>query len=201
MAGFLNKREKRGERNQEIFSELYDRYKDEMYRVAYSVLHNEEDSKDAVQNALIRLYKCIENKSLEDNERKIRAFIWTITKNEACNIYQGNQKQWKLKSQIALEITAVGQRCGIDPSYYVISMEQSDEILECLKKINSEYCDIIHLYYYQNFSIKEMAEVYQISERVMTTKLYRARKSVEKEVERYGLGREFQKRLKRKQAL
>lgn len=172
--------------NETRFSEIYYTYKDEMYHAAYRVLHNDADAQDAVQNALIRISENLDK--LPEDENKVRAYINVTVRHTAIDIYQQNRRHLRLCSNMTEEITTLGQRCGIDPYCYVSAMEDADQLVRCLKKINEDYCEIIMLYYYHEFSMKEIADIYQLTEKAAATKLFRARRALEKEVLRRGYG-------------
>lgn len=73
------------------FEDLYIKYRQKMYAVAYSILHNVEDSEDAVHNAFLNIAKNFEkfkNFSCQDKER----YIVIIVRNVSIDIYRKNKK-------------------------------------------------------------------------------------------------------------
>lgn len=172
--------------NEKRFSEIYEVYKDEMYQTAYKVLRNGADAQDAVQDALIRIAERLDK--LPQNEKKLRAYVNVMVRNTAIDIYRNNRRHLRLCSSISEEISTFGQRCGADPYHYISAMEDADYLVRCLKRINEDYCEIITLYYYYEYTMKEIANLYELTEKAAATKLFRARKALEKEVERQGYG-------------
>lgn len=56
------------------FKELYIKYKQRMYAIAYKILHNFEDSEDAVHNAFLKIadnFEKIKKFSCQERERYI----------------------------------------------------------------------------------------------------------------------------------
>ena len=70
---------------------LYTEYRRLMYKTAFSVLHNQQDSEDAVHEAFIRV---INNISKISNVRchETKLFLVIIVRNAAINIYNANKK-------------------------------------------------------------------------------------------------------------
>lgn len=172
--------------DEKLFSEIYETYKDEMYQIAYKVLKNDADAKDAVQDALIRIAENLDK--LPQDGKKIRAYVHVTVRHTAIDIYRDNRRHLRLCSNMSDDIAAFGQRCGVDPYHYISAMEDADYLVHCLKKIHEDYCEIITLYYYHEFTMKEIADTYQLTEKAAATKLFRARKALEKEVERRRYG-------------
>lgn len=81
---------------QSEFCEHISQYKKPLYITAYSILENEADAEDAVCNAILNGY---EHLSQLKNPLKFKAWMISITKNEALKIRQkrlelpGNAKQ------------------------------------------------------------------------------------------------------------
>ena len=171
-----------------FFVELYDSCKDAMYRRAYRVVRNKADAQDAVQNALANLWVVLDR--LPKEPEKYCSYAVMSAYHAAVDLYKKNKRHLKLYSNITEDIVAMGQRCGVNPFHYVAAMENADEILRCLKRINEDYCEMIMLVYYHGLSIKEAAAIMDLSERVAATKLFRARKALEKELVRLGYGAE-----------
>lgn len=170
---------------EQLFYELYEKYKDVMYRTAFKVVKNDADAQDAVQNAMI----CILNKmdELPSQEEKRSAYVIVTAHHAAIDIYRANRKHLRLCSSIIEDIIQNGQRCGADPFKHAAMLEKKDYFLKMLKKLNEDYCGIIMLHYYHNYSMKQIGDMLGLTEKAAATKLYRARKALEKELGRQGL--------------
>jgi len=67
-------------KNQEGYLQLYEKYYRLIYGIAFSVLKNEELSKDTVQAVMLKLYTLPKDKFPVSNEL---SWLYTVTKNEA----------------------------------------------------------------------------------------------------------------------
>lgn len=73
---------------------LFNTYKKQMVLYALSILHNESDSEDAVQNAFIKIishnWKTV---SKIDNDNDMRNYLLKATKNSCIDIMRKNNRQ------------------------------------------------------------------------------------------------------------
>lgn len=73
------------------FEDLYIKYRQRMYAVAYKILHNIEDSEDAVHNAFLKIadnFEMIKKFSCQE----LQSYIVIIVRNSSINIYRKNKK-------------------------------------------------------------------------------------------------------------
>ena len=75
--------------------ELFEKYRDNLYIIAFNVCKNAEDAKDVVQDTFIQYYSV---KKEFDNEQHIRAWLIRVAINKAKNM---NTAFWR-KNKIAL---------------------------------------------------------------------------------------------------
>ena len=71
--------------NKEAFETLYQKYNKLVYRIAFTILKNKEDSEDIVQSVFAKIYSLTKDK-LPINS--IATWIYSVTKNEAISLYR-----------------------------------------------------------------------------------------------------------------
>ena len=59
-------------------------------------------------------------------------------------------------------------------------------VTKCVKKLPHKYREILHLYYYEEYSQKEIASILKISENTVATRMVRGRKLLKKCLEEEG---------------
>lgn len=126
--------------------ELYNKYHNVVYGIAFSILKNKEDAEDAMQNVFIKLYNL--DTSLVP-ESKESTWLYTVAKNEAIEIIR------KKKENINLD------------DIYEIGNEDNDldEIIDeisfnnLISKLNCKEKEIISLKIISNLSFKEIANL------------------------------------------
>ena len=66
--------------------------------------------------------------------------------------------------------------CGLEACAQIPAPEAADgSLLEAVEQLPSHYRAVIYLYYYEGYSQKEIAELLQLPEATVRTRLFRAR--------------------------
>ena len=132
------------------YIEAVEAYSNTVYRAAYQYCGNKSDAEDVVQNTFIKLWQFQKE---FDNEEYLRRWLIRVAINEAKNI---SMSFWK-KQMSALE---GNER---ETCYEFQSNEQSD-LYEAVMQMPSKYRIVVHLYYFEDYSIREIAEILKIKE-------------------------------------
>lgn len=113
-----------------------------MYRLSYSILKNEEDAKDAVQEAIYNAYKKLE--TLKD-KRKFKSWIYKIVANTSFEILRNK------KNYIDIEQENIpAEKIDIDTNL---------TLWKAVQGLEQPYRTTITLFYYEDMSIKEISEI------------------------------------------
>lgn len=113
-----------------------------MYRLSYSILKNEEDAKDAVQEAIYNAYKNLE--TLKD-KRKFKSWIYKIVANTSFEILRNK------KNYIDIEQENIpAEKIDIDTNL---------TLWKAVQELEQPYRTTITLFYYEDMSIKEISEI------------------------------------------
>ena len=113
-----------------------------MYRLSYSILKNEEDAKDAVQEAIYNAYKNLE--TLKD-KRKFKSWIYKIVANISFEILRNK------KNYIDIEQENIpAEKIDIDTNL---------TLWKAVQGLEQPYRTTITLFYYEDMSIKEISEI------------------------------------------
>lgn len=135
-----------------------------MYRVAFSILKNDEEIYDAISNTTVIVFEKISDLRKEEF---FKTWLTRILINECYKIYNQSKKIVYLENY------------NQDTTEY--NDNHSDfEIKSILKNLNSELKEIVMLYYFEDFSVKEIAKTLEIPEGTVKSRLSRARKELEK---------------------
>ena len=148
----------------ERFNELYQLYNNDVYRLSYSYLLNEQDAEDVIQKVYIKLYNNKKILMLSNNE--VKRWLFKVCINESKDILKSPWR--KLKSSITNDIKD--------------EKIKNDTLLESLNKINSYYRIPLYLYYYEGYSIKEISVQLKKSESAIKMRLFRAKEALKKEM-------------------
>lgn len=141
------------------FEEVVKAYSDMVYRVAFNILADVEDSKDCMQNVFLRYYK---HQNSFKEEEHIKAWLIRVAINESKRIYKLNSR----KSEVSLE--------EIGNKVFKEDVDSKDLFKEILK-LDQKYRTVIFLYYYEGYSLKEIADILRKNPATVRTRISRAR--------------------------
>ena len=139
--------------------ELFEKYQNNLYAVAFNVCKNAEDAEDVVQDTFIQYYSF---KKQFDNEQHIRAWLIRVTINKAKNM---NRTFWR-KNKMSLEEYM---------ETLTFETPESSELFEAAMSLPEKYRIVIHLFYYEDYTVHEIAGILKLSESNVKVRLSRAR--------------------------
>lgn len=171
---FINERRLQVVKIQESadFDLIVDKYSDMIFRLAYQNLYNIPDAEDVVQDVFLKLLKS--NKAFESMEH-VKAWLIRVTVNQ-CLDYK---KSFYRKNVVSLE-------------NQVIPLKENEQcIIEEIFQLPTEESSIIYMYYYEGYTIREIAEILGKKQNTVNSKLTRARKKLKKLLLEGGYGEEY----------
>lgn len=159
---FLVKRAKR--RDNDAFVELMESQKLTMYKVARSYLKSDDDIADAIQETVLT---CFEKLDSLENEQFFKTWLIRILINKCIDILNASRRESPTE-----ELPEQGGTC--------VSLENY-EFYELLNSLNEKYRIILILYYVEGFKVKEIAQILDLEENTVKTRLSRGRKQLARE--------------------
>lgn len=142
---------------------------DRFYRLAYSYTRHQEDALDAVQSAVCKALEAHENIK---NADAIKTWFYRILINECLAVL-------KKRSRVVLAADAVEQ----EEVYYEKGYEQGGDIEQELEKLEKDVQGIIKLRFFEEMSLKEIADVTGFNLSTVKTKLYRGLKLLKENIQ------------------
>jgi RNA polymerase sigma factor (sigma-70 family) len=139
--------------------ELFEKYQNNLYAAAFNICKNTEDAKDIVQETFIQYYSL---RKEFDNEQHIRAWLIRVAINKAKNI---NRSFWR-KNKKPLEDYMES---------LTFETPESEELFETVMALPEKFRIVIHLFYYEDYAIREIADILKISESNVKVRLSRGR--------------------------
>ena len=132
-----------------------------MYRLSYSILKNEMDAQDAVQEAIYKAYKNLD--SLE-NKLKFKAWIYKILRNTSLEILKSKCNYLDIENE---EIIAKN-----------VDIDTNLTLWDVVQKLQQPYRTTITLFYYNNMSVKEISKITNTKEDAIKKQLSRGREKI-----------------------
>ncbi len=139
------------------FVELMEKYKTALYKVAKSYLGSEDDIADVMQDTVLAAYEHI--KELK-NASYFKTWLTRILINQ-CKDFLRQQKKYVVSDKI------------VETSYEM--PENNREFYELIKELPEDYRMIFLLYYGEGFKTNEIAQILDVNENTVKSRLRRGR--------------------------
>lgn len=130
-------------------------YSSMLLKAAYTILRSTADAEDAVQETFLKLIT--KRPEFSDREHE-KAWLLRVVINTSRNMIKASAKKDR----------------PLDESAFYTQDEASD-ILGAVLSLDPKYSTIVHLYYYEGYSIKEIADILKRPSATVGTRLARAR--------------------------
>ncbi len=155
---------KRAQKNDDqAFVQLIELVKGDLYKVARSYLDSEADIADAIQDTIITCYEKISGLK----ERKhFKTWLIRILINKCNDIIR------KGKRECSYDAISEQGDTGMSTARY--------EFEELMNQLDEKYRTILILYYAEGFKVREIAQILEMEENTVKTRLSRGRKEAKK---------------------
>ena len=138
---------------------LMDRYKDNLFAVAFNVCKNAADADDVVQDTFVQYHT--QNRQFE-SEQHIKAWLIRVAINRSINV---TRSLWR-RSSLPLED-------------YMESLPfeapEDSTLFAQVMALPEKYRVVIHLFYYEDYPVKDIAGILKVSENNVKVRLSRGR--------------------------
>lgn len=143
---------------------LIEKYKNNIYAVAFNICKNKYDAEDVVQDTFIQY---LSQKKDFQSEQHIRAWIIRVAINKAKNKNNLFFRRNSLPLEDYMETL-------------IFESNESHELFEAVMKLPEKYRIVIHLFYYEDYSVQEIADILKITQSNVKVRLSRGRLSLRK---------------------
>lgn len=148
-------------RTDKEFAELYQRHVDRIYRLCYVYLKNPVDAEDAVQSVFLKLLK--HQSRFNDHEHE-KAWLTVTARNYCKDVLKS---RWRSRRVDLDTLPEVSSWSGQEPSRNVLAR---------LLSLPEKYKTVLYLYYFEEYTVKEISEMLGYKESTIQTQLFRGRK-------------------------
>lgn len=160
--------------------ELYKGYYADVLYICRKYSLNDADSADVAQETFIKAFQSINEL---ENAEKFPAWLSRIATNKCINLLKHNKTL--VMDTVSTDETVLDIPDNAKSSEdVVIDKEISDILLGMIEKLPVEQRVTIFMYYYQDYSIKEIAKFYGCSENTVKSRLNYAKKTMRIEAEK-----------------
>lgn len=171
--------------DRELIKNLFETYRQAMYKVALGILHNSHDAEDAVQNAFLSIINNLNKISLIPCNERVFYFV-KITENASIDILK---KQNKHPAEDISEHEIISSDGTAEEK--AIGNITVEEIKEALKELSERDYSILYCYLFKQMKPKEISEALGIPECNIHVYLKRARERFTKILKQRGYDYDF----------
>lgn len=158
--------------------ELMSDYGQDILQLVMQYVHNLPIAEDLTQEIFVKCYKALPTFQFNSS---MKTWLWRI----AINHSKDYLKSWYAKNvQAADEDLFTQANSGDCVEQQVIQQQRDDELAQAVFELPLKYREVIYLCYYEEQSMKEMADVLQLNESTVKTRLRKAKQSLKKRLER-----------------
>ena len=152
------------------FDQLYEQYATDVLRVSYYYLGNREMAEDVTQDVFVRL---ITNRPVLEAGRE-KAWLLKVALNRCRDLWRSSWIKKVVLGHPAFECFPAPDELG----------KASDRCMlaESINRLRPEFKEVVLLFYYQGFSVTEIADMLQIAEGTVSSRLSRARAKLQEEM-------------------
>lgn len=178
------------------FKSLLEPVLEPAYRTAYHLTRNEADAEELVQEAALLAFKGFSRFKPGTN---FKAWFFTILRNRFISTYRKKQREIKtveLEDAPELYMYSKSVESGLsaqtsEPAKYVIEQLDAEQVATALSELPMEFREAATLYFTQDMSYHDIAEVLGVPVGTVRSRLHRGRKLLQKKLwhlaEDYGL--------------
>lgn len=162
--------EERAQRLDCVVAALVDEYAAVLYRVAYSVLRNQADAEDAVQEAFLRVLR---HKDSLDEVRDKRVWLIRIV----WNVVLDRKRRMKTRPETddVTEFERILPSKGLSAEEAAAAAERHAQVVACVDRLPAKEREVLQLAAFEELSSVEIAAVLEITESSVRSRLFRAR--------------------------
>lgn len=152
--------------DKEEYERIVSAYADIVYRVAFSYTKTVHDADDVLQNTFLKL---LTREVHFQDEEHIRRWLIRVAVNECNSLWSSF---WRRNVDYV-------ESAAEEPSF---QMEENSELYQAVSQLPAKCRIVIHLFYYEGYSSREIAQLLHIREATVRTRLTRARKLLKQQL-------------------
>ena len=153
-----------------MFGILVDRYQEAFLRKGFAILHSHDIAEDAVQDTFIKIYKYADKFSERENA-SFRSWAYRVLVN-TCYTYATRQVRGSSRVMTVdfVDLDALGD------SNTLYDEEQLSFVQSVLSRLPDNLSRLLSLYFFEDKSYEEIAEIENLSLSAVRSGIHRAKK-------------------------
>jgi len=149
------------------FSDIYEKYATDVLRVCHFYLGDRQKAEDVCQDVFVRLLT--HNPELQPGREK--AWLLKVALNRCRDLWRGAWVKRVVLGSPMFELVAAPDEFS--------QMADQQEMMNAINQLPANFKEVILLHYYQGYGINEIAEMMDLPEGTISSRLSRGRKKLE----------------------
>lgn len=145
-----------------VFLEVFEKFKNTVYAVVFNYVRNVEDAADLEQEVFLKL---LSHDSEFESEEHMKAWLIRVSINLCKNHMRS--RSYLSEGPLPEDLPAEAK-------------EEHGELLQWVLRLPEKYRIPLHLFYYEDYSIRQIAEVTDLPEATVKIRLKRGREKLGK---------------------
>lgn len=150
----------------EQIRKMFHSYGSLMYQIAFSILKQEHNAEDAVQETLLKMIEKAEKLPF-DKPDVMRSYIFVMTRNTALDLRR------RMQHQISADMNAEENQITLLPLESDAETYQAHELAEMIRKLPKTEQQLLWMRFWEQMTYKEIAEHLRISEEAANSRVRR----------------------------
>jgi RNA polymerase sigma-70 factor, ECF subfamily len=159
--------------NVKEYAFLVEKYKHMVYTLTIRIVKNREEAEEISQDVFVKAFEKLESFK---GESKFSTWIYKIAYYASLDVIKRNKRT--VNSESIENVRDVDIENVQDALEYLHEKERKKVINEALLKLNEDERTILTLYYFEEYPVKEISKVVNLSVDNIKTKLFRSRKKL-----------------------
>lgn len=144
-----------------------EKYRDRLFAAAFHICRNAADADDVVQETLLRYHKT----DMEyENEEHLKAWLLRVAINQAKNVNRSFFRHRIVPLEDYMETLS-------------FESQASEDLFLEVMRLPEKYRIVIHLYYYEEYSVREISQILGITDSNTKIRLARGRAKLKEKLQ------------------
>jgi len=150
-------------RYEDAFGLILDRYQEKVFRLAFSILKDAGRAEEVTQDIFLKLWQAL---PLYDGRASLSTWLYTIARNRCFSAFRRE----------AMRMSTPIEACGEPARRETVS--QRAEIRQLLERLPRLQREVITLFYLEDESIQDVAQILGLPDGTVKSHLHRARRAL-----------------------
>lgn len=161
--------------DKEYFRKCVEQYENTVFRVAVNYCRSYHDAEDITQEVFLRFYRKVRKPA---DDEQIKFYLIRMAINLSINMTKSAWRKKVLPCDNDDLISMLYQNAQADFE----ERERHGQIIAAVRELPIKYRSVVHLYYYEDLSVKEIAGILKQKETTVQTRLMRAREMLKEKI-------------------